>query len=122
MIGYAPGGDFIYDLGPGDLEREFYAQMTQADLASKEFDAGLTMEQLMTLNEDGERTKAEPAAAEATKAKSEQVAVPPSDAHIASIGVVDTSTGGVKRSSSGASAPSSKRQRRKPVVLGTRDG
>ena len=127
VIGHAPGGDFIYDLNPGDLEKEFYAQMAQADLALEAFDAGLTMEQLMTLKEDEERTKAEPAATEAAKAKSEQVAVPatlvqPSDAPTAPTGVADTPTGGVKRSSSGASAPSSKRLRRKPVILGTRDG
>ena len=79
------------------------------------------------MKEDGERTKAEPAAAEAAKAKSEQVVVPatlaqPSGTPTASTGVANTPTGGVKRSSSGASAPSSKRLRRKPVILGTRDG
>ena len=127
VIGHAPGGDFIYDLNPGDLEKEFYAQMAQADLASEAFDAGLTVEQLMTLKEDEERMKAEPAATEAAKAKSKPVAVPaplvrPSDAPTAPTGVADTPNGGVKRSSSGASAPSSKRLRRKPLVLGMRDG
>ena len=127
VIGYAPGGDFIYDLNPGDLEKEFYAQMAQADLALEAFDAGLTVEQLMTLKEDEERTKAEATAAEAAKAKSDQVAVPatlaqPSGTPTASAGVANMPTGGVKRSSSGASAPSSKRLRRKPVILGTRDG
>ena len=77
MIGHASGGDFIYDLHPGDLEREFYAQMAQADLALEVLDAGLTVEQLMTSKEDEERTRAEAAAAEAAKAKSEQVVVRP---------------------------------------------
>ena len=39
VIGHAPGGDFIYDLNPGDLEKEFYAQMAQADLALEALDA-----------------------------------------------------------------------------------
>ena len=126
VIGHAPGGDFIYDLNPGDLEREFYAQMMQADLAMEASDAGVTVEQLMTLKEDEERTKAEAAAAEAVKAKSEQVVEPASQARssgatTASTGVASAPTGGVKRPSSGGPAPSSKR-RRKPLILGPRDG
>ena len=126
VISHAPGGDLIYDLNPDDLEREFYAQMAQADLALEAIDADLTVEQLLTAKEDEERTKAEAAAAEAAKAKSEQVVEPASQARssdtpTASTGVASAPAGGVKRSSSGASAPSSKR-RRKPVILGTRDG
>ena len=126
VIGHASGGDFIYDLHPGDLEKEFYAQMAQADLALEALDAGLTMEQLMTSKEDEERTKAEAAAAEAAKAKPEQVVVPASLARssgttTASTGIASAPTGGVKRPSSGGPAPSSKR-RRKPLTLGPRDG
>ena len=55
VIGHAPGGDFIYDLNPGDLEKEFYAPMALADLALEAFDAGLTVEQLMT-SKEGEAT------------------------------------------------------------------
>ena len=118
VIGHASGGDFIYDLHPGDLEKEFYAQMAQADLALEAFDAGLTMEQLMSSKEDEERANSE-AAAVATKSKSEQaMAGTPTTPS----GAARAPAGGVKRSSSGVSAPSSKRRRAPPVILGTRDG
>ena len=52
VIGHAPGGDFIYYSHPGDLEREFYAQMAPAYLALEVLYAGLTVEQLMTSKED----------------------------------------------------------------------
>ena len=78
VIGPALGGDFIYDLNPGDLEREFYARTAQAVLALGASDADLTVEQLLTAKEDEESMKAEAAAAEAAKAKSEQVVEPAS--------------------------------------------
>ena len=126
VIGRALGGDFIYDLNPGDLEREFYARTTQADLALGASDAGLSVEQLLASKEDEERTKVEAAAAEAAKAESEQVVEPASQARssgatTASTGVASAPTGGVKRPSSGGPAPSSKR-RRGPVILAPRDG
>ena len=126
VIGHALGGDFIYDLNPGDLEREFYARTTHAALALGASDAGLTVEQLLTAKEDEERMKAEAAAAEAAKAKSEQVVEPASQARssgatTASTEVASAPSGGVKRSSSGGPAPVSKRRRR-PLILGPRDG
>ena len=126
VIGHVLGGDFIYDLNPSELEREFYAQMTQAVLALGASDADLTVEQLLAAKEDEERMKAEASAAEAAKAKSEQVVEPASQARssgatTASTGVASAPSGGVKRSSSGVPAPSSKR-RRGPVILSPHDG
>ena len=51
VIGHAPGDDFIFYSNQDDLEKEFYAQMAQADLAMRAFEAGLTVEQLMTSKE-----------------------------------------------------------------------
>ena len=126
VIGHALSGDFIYDLNPGDLEREFYARTAQAVLGLGASDADLTVEQLLTAKQDEERMKAEASAAEAAKAKSEQVVEPASQARssgatTASVGVASAPSGGVKRSSSGGPAPSSKR-RRGPVILSPRDG
>ena len=63
---------------------------------------------------------------EAAKAESEYVAPTapeqPSDAPDAPMRAAETPAGGVKRSSSGASAPSSNRLRRKAVIQDTRDG
>ena len=59
VIGHASGGDFIYDLSPDDLEKEFYARMAHANLAKEAFDAGLTVEQLMTSREGEAKAKAD---------------------------------------------------------------
>ena len=87
----------------------------------------MTVEQLIAAKEAEGRAKAELAAEEAAKAKNEPVVEPstlvhPSDAPVAPMRAAETPDGGVKRPSSSASAPSSKCTRRKPVVLGTRDG
>ena len=67
VIGRASGGDFIYDLIPDDLEKEFYARMAQANLAKEAFDAGLTVEQLMTSREGEAKAKADADASDACK-------------------------------------------------------
>ena len=88
--------------------------------------AKMTVEQLIAAKEA--KAKAELAANEDAKAKAEYVVVPaapkqPADAPVAPTKIVEAPDGGVKRSSGDASAPSSKRaRRRKPEVLGTRDG
>ena len=90
--------------------------------------ANMTVEQLVATREAEGKAKAELAAMEAAKAKSEHVVEPstlvqPSDAPVALTRAAETPAGGVKWSLSDASAPSSKRMRRKkPEVLGTRDG
>ena len=109
------------------MEEAIYAYLVQSDLALEAINANTTVEQLVAAKEAKKRTEAESAAAEAAKSKSEWVTAPtgkaqPSDTPTAPSGAAGTPAGGVKRSSSGASAPSSKRLRRKPVILGTRDG
>ena len=122
------GGDFIYDLHPGDLEKEFYAQMAQADLVLEAFDAGLTVEQLMT-SKEGEATAKAGADAGNTVAAGVGAEVTPgptrrsADAAAAPAKGTEAPASGMKRTADDASAPSPKRQRRrKPEGLGTRDG
>ena len=97
-------------------------------MALEAINANLTVEQLTAAKEAEGKAKEELAAMEAAKAKSEHVVetstlAQPSDSPVASMGAAKTPTGGVKRPSGSASAPSSKRLRRKkPVDLGTRDG
>ena len=126
VVNPSPAVDPGHDLSVEDLEEAIYAHLTQADLAMEAMDTDAIEEQHSAAKEAKGRTRAESAAVEAAKAKSEVVAatalVQPSDASTAPSGAAGTPAGGVKRSSSGASAPSSKRLQRKPVVLGTRDG
>ena len=117
-----------HDLSVEDMEKAIYAYLAQADLALEAMDANMTVEQLVASREAEGKAKAELAAMEAAKAKSEHVVEPttlvqPSDAPVAPSRAAEMHAGGVKRSSSDASAPSSKRMRRKkPEVLGTRNG
>ena len=117
-----------HDLSVEDMEKAIYAYLAQADLALEAMNANMTVEQLVAAKEAEGRTKAESAAMEAAKAKSEHAVEPstlvqPSDTPVAPMRATETPAGGMKRSSSNTSAPSSKRmRRRKPEVLGTRDG
>ena len=127
MVDPSPAVDPDHDLIVEDLEEAIYAYLAQADLALEAIDANTTVEQLATAKEAEKRTEAESAAAEAAKSKSEQVTAPtekaqPSDTPTAPSGAAGTPAGGVKWSSRSASAPSSNRLQRKPVILGTRDG
>ena len=128
MIGHAPGGDFIYDLNPGDLEKDFYAQMAHADLALEAFDAGLTVEQLMTSKEGEAMAKASAAAGKTTAAGVGAEVTPgptrrPVDVTVAPTKGTEAPASSVKRTPGDAPAPPRKRQkRRKPEGLGTRDG
>ena len=127
MVNPSLAVDPDHDLSVEDLEETIYAYLAQADLALEAMDANTSVEQPVADKEAEGRMKAGSTAAEAAKAKSEKVAVPttlgrPSDASTVPAGAAETPTGVVKRSLSGVSAPSSKRPRRKPVVLGTRDG
>ena len=116
------------DLSVEDMEKYVYAYLAQADLALEAINANMTVEQLVAAKEAEAKTKAVSAANEAAKAKCEYAMAPtapkqPADAPIAPLEAAGTPAGGVKRSSGDASAPSSKRtRRRKPEVLGTRDG
>ena len=128
VIGHASCGDFIYDLNPGDLEREFYAQMAQADLALEAFDAGLTVEQLMA-SKDGEATAKAGADTEKTAEAGAGAEVAPGptrrpvDASVVPAKGSEPPTSSVKRSPDDAPAPPPKRQRRRrPEGFGTRDG
>ena len=118
VVNRSPVVDPDQDLSVEDLEEAIYTYLAQADMAQEAMDANTTVEQLTAAKEAEERKKAEAAATEAAKSKYEQVTA---DTPAAPSGAAGTPAGGVKRSSSGVSAPSSKR-RRKPVVLGTRDG
>ena len=126
VIGRASGGDFIYDLSPGDLEKEFYAQMAQADLAMEAFDASMTVEQLMTSKEgeakadaDAGKTAEVGIEAEVTPASTKQ----PTDDLVTPAKGAEVPAVGVKRVPDAVPAPPSKRsRRRKPEDLGTRDG
>ena len=116
------------DLSVEEMEKAIYACLAQADLALEAINANMTVEQLVVAKEAEAKAKAESADNEAAKAKSEYVMAPtapkqPADAPVAPAEAAGTPTGGVKRSSGDVSAPSSKRTwRRKPEVLGTRDG
>ena len=114
VVNPSPAVDPDHDLSVEDLEEAIYAYLAQADLALEAMDANTTMEQLVAAKEAEGRTKAESAAAEAAKSKSEQATAPtamvqPSDAPTTPSGAAVTPAGGVKRSSCSASAPSSKR-------------
>ena len=128
VIGRAPGGDFIYYLSPDDLEKEFYACMAQVDLAKEAFNAGLTVEQLVTSRESEAKAKADADASKTAEAGVGAEVVPASmkqlvDDLIASAKSAEAPAGGVKRMSDDMPAPPSKRsRRRKPEDLGTRDG
>ena len=119
--------DLDNDLSVEDLEKTIYAYLAQADFALEAINANMTVEQLPAAKEAEEKAKAEVAAMEAAKAKSEgaverSTPVQPSVSPVASAGAAKTPAGGVKRPSGSTSAPSSKRLRKKPVILGTRDG
>ena len=102
----------------------------QADLALEAINAKMTVEQLVAAREaEAEaKAKAESSASETAKAKAGDAVAPaapkqPADVPVISSETAKASAGGVKRPSGDASAPSSKRaRRRKPEVLGTRDG
>ena len=116
------------DLSVEDMEKAIYAYLAQADFALEAINTNLTVEQLTAAKEAEEKAKAELAAMEAAKAKSEHAVAPstlvqPSDTPVAPMRATETPAGGVKRSSSNTSAPSLKGMRRtKPAALGTRDG
>ena len=112
----SPVVDPDLDRSAEDLEAAIYACLAQADLAMEAMDAQTTVEQLAAAREAEERKTAEAAAA---KSDSEQATA---DAPTAPSGTTGTPAGGVKRASGGPLAPSSKRRRQPPVVLGTRDG
>ena len=128
VIGLASGGDFIYDLSPDDLEKEFYAQIAQADLALEVFDAGLTVEQLMTSKEGEAKAKADADARKTAEVGVEAEVTPaspkqPTDDFVTPAKGAEAPAAGVRRVPDAAPAPPSKRsRRRKPEELGTRDG
>ena len=128
VIGHASGGDFIYDLSPDDLEKEFYARMARANLSKEAFDAGLTMEQLMTSKEGEAKAKADADASKTAEVGLGVEATPGPTKWPAGYPVVpakgaEAPVGGVKCASDDAPAlPPKRSKRRKPVELGTRDG
>ena len=90
--------------------------------------AHMTVEQLVAAKEAEVKAKAESVADKAAKAKSERATAPsvpkqPADAPVVPAEAAESPACGVKRPSGDTSAPQSKRsRRRKPEVLGTRDG
>ena len=128
VIGRAFGGDFIYDLSPNDLEKEFYARMAQADLAKEASNAGLTVEQLMTSREGEAKAKADAdtsktaevgVGAEVTPGSTKQ---PAGDPVVPAKGAEEP-VGSGKCKPDDAPAPPPKRSRRRKLEdLGTRNG
>ena len=110
------------------MEKAIYACLAQADLALEAINAHTTVEQLVAAKEALAKAKAESVAHEAAKAKSEYAMAPaapkqPADAPVVPVEAAGSPACGVKRPSGDASIPPSKRsRRRKPEVLGTRDG
>ena len=96
-------------------------------MAIEAMEAHLTVEQLVVAKEADAKAKAD-AASKAAEAKSEDAVAPtapkqPTDAPVDSAEVAESPTCGVKRPPGDTSAPHSKRsRRRKPEILGTRDG
>ena len=128
VIGRTSGGDFIYDLNPGDLEKEFYAQMAQADLAMEAFDAGLTVEQLMASKDGEAKAKADADAGKTAEVDVEVEVMPASmkqqaDDLAVLVKGAEAPAGGMKRTPDDVPAPPPKRsRRRKPEGLGMRNG
>ena len=97
-------------------------------MALEAMNAKTTVKQLVAAKEAEAKAKAELAVSEAAEAEGGYVVVSaapkqPTDAPAVPAKVVEAPAGGVKRPSGDASASSSKRaRRRKPELLGTRDG
>ena len=108
-----------------DLEKAIYACLAQADLALEALNAHMTVGQLVAAKEADAKAKATNKAAEAKFDYAMAPTAPkqPADAHVISSEVVESPAYGVKRPSGDTYAPQSKRsRRRKPEILGTRDG
>ena len=120
--------DPVLDSSVDYMEKAIYACLAQVDMALEAMNAHMTVEQLVAAKEAEVKAKAESAAIEAAKAKFEYAMAPtapkhPAGAPIVPAEAVGSPACGVKRPSGDASVPSSKRsRRRKPEVLGTRDG
>ena len=134
MTGRALWADPNSDLGPEDLEKAFYACMTQVDLWIEAVNAKMSVEQLVAAKKAEAEAEAaasravETEAASGKAAEAEDAGMPaaqlrPADKPVVSTKDMKAPVVGAKRLSGSGSVLSTKRTRRKkPESLGMRDG